>query len=65
MTVKLVQKSTPELDFYVTNNFFYNCRESSANRLYFLQNKPNLPEDEIDAKLVLTKNYEEKYFWAL
>jgi len=27
---------------------------------YFMQNKPNLPDGKIDAKCVVTKEYEEK-----
>jgi hypothetical protein len=38
---KISAKSTPKLRFIVPTNFFYNCREFSTNRPYFMQNKAN------------------------
>jgi len=38
---KISAKSTRKLRFSVPTNFFYNCRESSTNWPYFLQNKAN------------------------
>jgi len=55
---KISAKSTPKLRFSVPTNFFYNCRESSTNRRYFLQNKANLPDDQMSASSFSTKDYE-------
>jgi hypothetical protein len=41
-------------------NLLCNCRESSTNRPYFLQNKANLPKIQMDVNLIITRDYEKK-----
>jgi len=41
-------------------NMFYNCRESSTNQAYFLQNKPNSLKAQINANSLVIKDYENK-----
>jgi len=43
-----------------TPNVFYKCRESSTNRPYFLQNKANLLDTQMNVSSVKTKDYENK-----
>ena len=38
-------------------NLLYNCRESSTNRPCFLQNKPNLPDGQMNVNICYTKVY--------
>jgi len=46
-------------------NVFYNCRESSTNRPYFLQNKANLRKSQMNVNLYNTTDYENKSNWTL
>ena len=62
---KISSKSTPKLRFSVPTNFFYNCRESSTNWPYFLQNKANFKNNQIDVKLNITRDYEKIMQWTL
>ena len=39
---------------------FYNCRESSTNRPYFMQNKANLLKSQIYVRLIIAREYEKK-----
>ena len=55
---KISAKPIPKLRFSVPTNFFYNCRESSTNWPYFLQNKPNLLDAQMNVSSILTKDYE-------
>ena len=57
---KISAKSTSKLRFSVPTNSFYNCRESSTNRLLFLQNKANLQKSRIDVSLIATMDYGKK-----
>jgi len=38
----------------------YICRESSTNRPYFLQNKPNFQKVKLNVNKVLTEDYEKR-----
>ena len=44
-------------------NLLYNCRESSTNRPYFLQNEPKFRKSQMNVNKVLTMNYEKKDTW--
>jgi len=46
-------------------NVFYNCRESSTNQAYFLQNKPNFRKSQMNVNLYITTDYENKSNWTL
>ena len=41
-------------------NVLYNCRESSTNRAYFMQNKANVKIGKMNISSILTKDYENK-----
>jgi len=62
---KISAKSTPKLRFSVLTNFFYNCRGSSTNRAYFLQNKANFLKSQMNVNLYNTRDYEYKSNWTL
>jgi len=62
---KISAKSTPKLRFSVPTNFFYNCRESSTNRPYFMQNKPNFQKSQMNVSIFLQMAYENKSNWTL
>ena len=49
---------------YFLLSSLYICRETSTNPHSFFQNKPNLPENQVNASSVLTKGYEaDIVFW--
>jgi len=54
---KIRAKSTHKLRFSPPINFFYNCRESSTNHPYFLQNKPNFQDVQMNITSATTVNY--------
>ena len=62
---KISAKSTPKLRFSVPTNFFYNCRGSSTNQAYFLQNKANLVTPKVNVSFFYIKDYENKRDWTL
>ena len=62
---KISAKSTPKLRFSVPTDFFYNCRESSTNRPYFLQNKANFQKSQMNVSIFLQMAYENKSNWTL
>jgi len=41
-----------------TTKLLYNCRESSTNRPYFMQNKANFRKSQMDISLIITRDYE-------
>jgi len=43
----------------------YICREPSTNQLLFMQNKPNLPDTQMNANSLATMNYENIANWTL
>jgi len=57
---KIRAKSTPKLRLSVQPNLFYNCRETSTNRPYFMQNKANLKKAEMFVSLIITRSYAKK-----
>ncbi len=46
--------------FYSLLSSLYICRESSTNSPLFMQNKPNLPDAQMNVNTVITKDYENK-----
>ena len=62
---RISEKSTLKLRFSVPTNFFYYCRESSTNRPIFMQNKANFKNNQIDVKLIITRDYEKIMHWTL
>ena len=50
---------------YVPISHLYICRESSTNRLLFMQNKPNFPDTQMNVNLYNTTDYENKSNWTL
>jgi len=63
--LKISAKSTPKLRFSVRTNFFYNCRGSSTNQAYFMQNKANFQKSQMDVTFYSTMNYENISDWTL
>jgi hypothetical protein len=43
----------------------YICRESSTNSPLFMQNKPNLPDAQMNVRSAITVDYENKSNWKL
>jgi len=43
-----------------TSSVFYICRESSTNRPFFMQNKPNDKIGNINVSIAIIKNYGKK-----
>ena len=54
---KIMVKDTP--------NVFYNCRESSTNQPYFMQNKANFQKSQMNVSIFLQMAYENKSNWTL
>jgi len=48
-------------DENVPTNFFYNCRESSTNRPFFMQNKPNYLQNRPNVSSYKSKGYENEH----
>ena len=62
---RISEKSTLKLRFSVPTNSFYNCRESSTKRPYFMQNKANLLMHKINATFIATKDYENEIVFRI
>jgi len=62
---KISVKSTPKLRFGAPTNFFYNCRGSSTNRPYFMQNKANFQKSQMNVSIFSIMDYENKSNWTL
>ncbi len=59
--VQILAKSAIRYTQYpIRYTSFYNCRESSTNRPYFMQNKANLRKSQMNVTLIITRDYEKK-----
>ena len=58
---KISAKSTPKLRFSFPTSFFYNCRESSTNQAYFMQNKANFQMLKKNVNVLLKRDYENRW----
>jgi len=45
-------------------NVFYNCRESSTNQAYFMQNKANFQKSQMNLSSCSTRDYGNKCDWT-
>jgi hypothetical protein len=62
--VKLERKNSPISYGTCGHSLLYSCRECSTNRPIFMQNKANFRKSQMDVKLNITRDYEEKMHWT-